>query len=103
MNTFFLGYYRVNYDTNNWKLITNFLHNKETFEKIAPSNRAQIIDDALNLARGGYLTYQIALDVTKYLQHERDYVPWKSAINAINFIDSMMIKRGDYYKFKVLI
>ena len=31
------------------------------------SFRAQIIDDALNLAKSGLLDYQTALSVTKYL------------------------------------
>jgi aminopeptidase N len=82
-------------------LITTHLKNPNTFTQIAPSNRAQLIDDALNLARGGYLNYGTALDVTKYLSHETDYVPWKAAINAMNFIDSMLLRSGQYYKFKV--
>jgi aminopeptidase N len=95
------GYYRVNYDAQNWKLITVHLKNPKTYQQIAPANRAQLIDDALNLARGSYLNYDIALDVTKYLSHETEYVPWKAAINAINFIDAMLLRSGDYYKFKV--
>jgi aminopeptidase N len=95
------GYYRVNYDAQNWKLIIVHLKNPKTYQQIAPANRAQLIDDALNLARGGYLSYDIALDVTRYLSHEREYVPWKAAINAINFIDAMLLRSGDYYKFKV--
>ena len=81
-------------------LITNYLKNPETFRKIAPSNRAQLIDDSLNLARAGYLDYTIALNVTKYLKHETDYVPWKAAIAGLNFIDAMLIKTVDYDKFR---
>ncbi|KAG4068421.1 hypothetical protein HA402_007941 [Bradysia odoriphaga] len=94
------GYYRVNYDLKNWNLIIGYLRNKRHFSKIAPTNRAQLIDDALNLARASYLSYQTALDVTQYLVHEHDYVPWKAAINSMNFIDSMMIKGGDYHLLK---
>lgn len=97
----FIGYFRVNYDKHNWKLLTTYLQNPKTFSKIAPANRAQLVDDALNLARGGSLDYGIAMNITKYLAHENDYVPWKAAIYSLNFIDSMMIKGGEYYKFKV--
>lgn len=94
------GYYRVNYDLKNWMMIISHLRNPEFFRDIVPANRAQLIDDSLNLARAGYLDYNTALHVTRYLEHETDYVPWKAAINALNFIDSMMVKAGDYYRFK---
>lgn len=96
------GYYRVNYDVNNWLLIISYLRDMKTFKRISPTNRAQLIDDALNLARGEYLDYNIALDITTYLAHEDDYIPWKSAITAFNFIDSMLIKEGDYNFMKVI-
>lgn len=49
---------------------------------------------------GGRLNYTIALDITKYLAHEEDYVPWKAALNALNFLDAMLIKGGEYDKLK---
>lgn len=94
------GYYRVNYDAKNWNLITNHLMDEGKFKEIIPSNRAQLIDDALNLARAGLLNYQVALNVTMYLKHEPEYVPWKAAIVALNFIDSMLVKTGNYNMFK---
>jgi len=101
MNIQQTGYYRVNYDETNWNLIITYLNNERQYHKISPANRAQIIDDSLNLARGGYLNYNTAMDITKYLKHETDYVPWKAAISALNFIDSMLISSSEYHKFKV--
>lgn len=95
------GYYRVNYDSENWKLIIQQLMDPTKFYKIAQSNRAQLIDDAMNLARAELLDYTIALDVTKYLSHETDYVPWKAAINNLLYLDSMLILTPDYDKMKV--
>ena len=95
------GYYRVNYDKKNWQLIINQLMDPRQFHKIAQSNRAQLIDDAMNLARAEILDYTIALDVTKYLNHETDYVPWKAAVNNLQYIDSMLIRTPDYDKMKV--
>ena len=46
-----VGYYRVNYDEQNWNLITNQLISDHT--GIGTMNRAQIMDDSLNLARAG--------------------------------------------------
>lgn len=95
------GYYRVNYDVTNWQLLANYLQSPQTFSKIAPTNRAQIVDDALTLARAGKLDYRIALNLTRYLVNEFEYVPWRSALGALNFIDSMMASGPDYYLFKV--
>lgn len=96
------GYYRVNYDATNWKLITHHLNDPQRYHEIAQSNRAQLIDDAMNLARADLLDYTIALDVTKYLSHERDHVPWKTAINNLMYIDSMLLRTSDYGKMKVM-
>ncbi|TRY88000.1 hypothetical protein DNTS_007026 [Danionella cerebrum] len=43
------GYYRVNYDTENWERLLNQL--SENHQVIPVINRAQIVDDAFNLAR----------------------------------------------------
>lgn len=36
----------------NWNLLDKYLQDKHLFTKIEPTNRAQIIDDSLSLARG---------------------------------------------------
>ncbi|ROT67358.1 putative aminopeptidase N-like [Penaeus vannamei] len=43
------GYFRVNYDAGNWELLTKQL--ADAHEVIHVTNRAQVMDDALNLAR----------------------------------------------------
>lgn len=95
------GYYRVNYELKNWVAITSHLTNIQHFKKIGSTNRAQLIDDSMNLARGGYLPYEIALNLSTYLQLEDDYVPWKAAISTFDFIDGMFIRQGDYHLLKV--
>ena len=94
-------YYRVNYDLKNWKLITNYLNDPLKYSDISPANRAQLINDAMNLARADILDYTVALDVTKYLRHETEYVPWKTAISDLFYIDSMLIHSSDYHLMKV--
>ncbi|XP_075149907.1 suppressor of ER stress-induced death [Haematobia irritans] len=94
------GYYRVNYEIQNWQAIMDHLMDVEKFEQISPANRAQLIDDALNLARGGHLSYDLALNLTRYLVHEEDTTAWKAAINAFNFLDAMFGSMGEYDMFK---
>ncbi|CAK9796737.1 Aminopeptidase N [Anthophora quadrimaculata] len=78
------GYYRVNYDDGSWSRLINAL--KSNHDLIHVTNRAQIIDDLLNLARAGHVHYYIALNGTTYLQKERNYLPWKAFFNGMNFI-----------------
>ena len=53
-------------------------------------NRAQILDDSLNLARGDVLDYPTALKTTEYLTMETDFIPWSSAISAFVYLEDMM-------------
>ncbi|XP_039289965.1 aminopeptidase N isoform X2 [Nilaparvata lugens] len=94
------GFYRVNYDTQNWQSLINQLVDSEGFKRIGTINRAQLVDDALNLARANVINYTLALDVTRYLKQELDYFPWKSAFNAFDYLENMLSKSAGYDKFK---
>jgi aminopeptidase N len=96
------GYYRVNYDRANWQMIIKQL-NKKNFKDISTINRAQLIDDALNLARASKLNYTIAFDVTSYLAHEIEYLPWKAAFSAMDYLNDMLVRTHGYDKFRVCI
>lgn len=79
------GYYRVNYDTKSWlRLIKALVEPGSNI--IHYTNRAQIIDDAFNLARDGHLSYNVTIPLTAYLVKEQNYLPWKAFFNALNFI-----------------
>lgn len=80
------GYYRVNYDTESWNRLIAALQ-RENFDGIHELNRAQIIDDLLNLARADYVNYDTALSATKYLSKEENHLPWKAFFNAVAFLN----------------
>ena len=82
------GYYRVNYDEDNWKGLAEVL--KDDHTQIHELNRAQIIDDAIHLARANQLPYSTALSMTEYLDQEKAYIPWQSALRSFSFIDLML-------------
>lgn len=84
-----IGYYRVNYDENNWKMLIDYLRSKN-FKKIHAINRAALLDDAFNLARAGYVNYSIPFDIAMYLIHETEYEPWVAAINNFNFLNHIL-------------
>uniref|UniRef100_A0A665WG25 Aminopeptidase n=1 Tax=Echeneis naucrates TaxID=173247 RepID=A0A665WG25_ECHNA len=59
-------------------------------------NRAQLVDDAFNLARAKIIPTVLALSTTKYLINDRDYMPWKSALNNLDFF-YLMFDRTEVY------
>lgn len=68
------GYYRINYDLDNWKRITQvFLTD---LQLIPPASRARILDDALILAKIGELPYRIPLEMCEFLRQEDAYMPF---------------------------
>ncbi|XP_047452850.1 aminopeptidase N-like [Mugil cephalus] len=89
-----VGYYRVNYDTKNWDKLLSTL---QTNHKMIPVlNRVQLVDDAFNLARAKIIPTTLALKTTKYLKNEREYMPWKSALNNLDFF-YLMFDRTEVY------
>uniref|UniRef100_A0AAY4EEL8 Aminopeptidase n=1 Tax=Denticeps clupeoides TaxID=299321 RepID=A0AAY4EEL8_9TELE len=88
------GYFRVNYDSENWDRLLNQLN---TDHKVLPViNRAQLIDDAFNLARANIIPISLALNTTRYLHQETGYIPWKSALNNFDYL-YLMFGKSDIY------
>ena len=96
------GLYRVNYDHENWELLSSHL-NSDKFEEIPAINRALLLDDALNLARSGKLPYRVALNVTNYLYRETHHLPWKSALRNLEYILHMLHLTDALPSYKVTI
>lgn len=94
-----IGYYRVNYDEKNWQLITNQLLNNPS--SIHTVNRAQLLDDAYNLARANLLDYKLAFNLTVYLKEDNEYLPWESFLGAFAYIGQMLAKSPVQGTFKV--
>ncbi|XP_059611773.1 aminopeptidase N-like [Phlebotomus argentipes] len=72
------GYYRVNYDNHNWKLLANDLYKGAPYT-IGLLNRAQLIDDSFNLAYSDIIQFSVALDIIKYMKYENEYSVWITA------------------------
>lgn len=90
------GYYRVNYDNQNWNAIIDEL-NDGNFASIHKLNRAQLLDDSFNLARHGYLDFSLALNLIKYLHRETDLIPLTAGFKAIEFL-ATFLDQQDFFK-----
>uniref|UniRef100_A0A667X2H2 Aminopeptidase n=1 Tax=Myripristis murdjan TaxID=586833 RepID=A0A667X2H2_9TELE len=68
----------------------------KTGNDIPVINRAQIIDDAFNLARAKAVSTILALKTTKYLFREVEYMPWQTASRNLDYF-FLMFDRSEVY------
>ncbi|XP_049950895.1 glutamyl aminopeptidase-like isoform X1 [Schistocerca serialis cubense] len=74
LNRHEVGYYRVNYEYEDWNALISLL--KTNTQSLDTADRAHLLDDAFSLAAAGQLRYETALELTRYLSNETEYVPW---------------------------
>uniref|UniRef100_A0A3Q3EQT3 Aminopeptidase n=1 Tax=Labrus bergylta TaxID=56723 RepID=A0A3Q3EQT3_9LABR len=60
------------------------------------SSPTQIIDDAFNLARAKMVDTTLALRTTKFLDKEREYMPWETTRRNLNYF-ILMFDRSEVY------
>lgn len=96
------GLYKVKYDWHNYKLIVKTL-NSDSFTKIDPINRAQLIDDAMDLAWTGQQNYGIAFSMINYLRQEHEYIPWKAALDNLRVISRLLVRSPLFGVYKAYI
>ncbi len=83
-----LGYYRVNYDTQNWKNIIKQL--KTDKNKISLGMRAQLINDIFSLSQATLVRSDLPLEMIDYLSNELEFLPWSVFLNRIRFYLDML-------------
>ncbi|XP_053330196.1 aminopeptidase Q [Spea bombifrons] len=88
------GYYRINYDEEHWNRLAKQL---EKDHKVFPLvNRVQLIDDAFMLAKAGYIQYETALDLTKYLKKEDEVIVWNTVLKHFMSIHNPFINYDSF-------
>ncbi|XP_059192055.1 alanyl (membrane) aminopeptidase-like b [Centropristis striata] len=88
------GYYRVNYNPENWERLLTQLETKP--DRIPLMNRGQLVDDAFNLARGKLVEVTLALKSTRFLRNETEFIPWESAVRNLEYF-VLMFDRSEVY------
>ncbi|KAL5244502.1 hypothetical protein ACI65C_011912 [Semiaphis heraclei] len=91
-----IGFFRVNYEEENWNALISQLH--IDCKEIHVLNRAQLIDDAFNLARTNRVDYAMVLWMSEYLKNEDDPIPWYSVKNGFTFLMNRMRRCPNGYK-----
>ncbi len=83
------GFYRVNYDSDNWNLLIAQL-NSDAYGIIDDISRAQLIDDSFSLGRAEIIDQTIFLNIVKYLKREESGIPFEAAVEGFNYIENML-------------
>ncbi|XP_017124110.1 aminopeptidase N [Drosophila elegans] len=92
------GYYRVNYDTENWRLIIGGMTTRP--HKIDPRNRAQLINDLYRFTTSGRVPHATLLELLTYLPQEDQYSPWSAANTVITLFNRYLSGDADYANFQ---
>lgn len=92
------GYYRINYDEENWKLIIDGLINSPY--KIHPRNRAQLMHDAYRFSASNRLPHSILMEMLTYLPKEDEYAPWSTANGIITVYNRYLSGDSNYNDFQ---
>ncbi|XP_070559003.1 aminopeptidase N-like isoform X2 [Ptychodera flava] len=92
------GYFRVNYDTDNWVKLAEQL---KTDHKVFPTQtRASILDDCLIISQPGYVDHVYGLRLTEYLYYEEEYAPWQLVLRALPFTHGMLLRTSEFGMFE---
>ncbi|XP_011304152.1 membrane alanyl aminopeptidase [Fopius arisanus] len=97
MNIQQTGFYRVDYDWQNWERIVAYL-NSENYHKIHVLNRAQLLHDVAYFADKDERYYELLLDMAAYLRRETNFLPW-AAISAVMDRFAMPLMNTSTYEF----
>lgn len=95
-----LGYYRVNYDDENWKLLSNYLKTANR-TRIHVLNRIQLMMDAVKLNQAGFLNPRVILDLIDGLRYETDFVVHHYGFIIITWFNDVLINTKYYAIFQV--
>jgi len=75
-NLEFSGYYRVNYEVNNWKNIIKILQTNKS--ELTAGTRAQLINDIFSLSQTAIISPDLPLELIGYLKNEFRHAEFKS-------------------------
>jgi aminopeptidase N len=96
------GFYRVNYDQENWNLLIDQL--KTDHKLIDSVSRGQLLDDAFTLGRAEVIDQTTFLSIAQYLENEENPLPFVTALNGLGFINNFIsndFEAAELFKVKL--
>jgi hypothetical protein len=87
-NLEFSGYYRVNYEVNNWKNIIKILQTNKS--ELTAGTRAQLINDIFSLSQTAIISPDLPLELIGYLKNEFEFLPVAAFLTRIKYFLDML-------------
>ncbi|XP_037027645.1 aminopeptidase N [Bradysia coprophila] len=98
-----IGPFPVNYDADNWNLLSNYLQTEEGRKHIPTYTRAKLLHDAWNLAYAGDLSFATAFNMTLFMKYERDHIVWNPVFTLIDHIGAHIDMSSVHKKFQTYV
>lgn len=95
-----IGYYRVNYNDEHWDTLIEILHTDH--RNISEQNRAKLIDDSINVAKAGLISFSKVFNLLSYMRSETSFVPWATANSALPYIIRVFRGSSEFDRVEVL-
>ncbi|XP_063990890.1 aminopeptidase N-like isoform X2 [Diachasmimorpha longicaudata] len=92
------GYYRINYDPDNWQLIARALGENPT--EFPSPVKASLVDDVLSLAFVGSTSYDTAFSLINYLRNESQPEPWTALMRHAIKLNLVLYDTPIYPKYQ---
>ncbi|XP_028401179.1 glutamyl aminopeptidase-like [Dendronephthya gigantea] len=86
------GFYRVNYPEKNWELLAEQLQRNSSV--LSPGDKAGLLRDAFALANAGLLRFKYALNLTRYLKKETNFISWDAGYSSLSSLKDTLPKSG---------
>lgn len=97
------GYYRINYNTENWKSLAKAMTN-ENAGYFHFKNRQQLVEDSFVFAADGVVNFDIPINLLSYLSAYAETNPfvWITIASGLQTLHNNLYGVGSYYKFEVI-
>ncbi|XP_077994129.1 aminopeptidase N-like [Glandiceps talaboti] len=89
------GFYRVNYDMENWEKLAEQLKTNHTV--IPVRNRGALLSDAMFLNKAQQLNGVVVLKLMEYLKNETEFYPWYCVSTTATYLWDMLAHTSTYW------
>ncbi|XP_070557699.1 aminopeptidase N-like isoform X2 [Ptychodera flava] len=93
-----VGFYRVNYDDENWNRLAEQL--KTDHDVIPAQTRTALMDDCFKISQAFYTDTVNCLRLSEYLDLETEYPTWELMIDNLPFLYRALMRTAEFGQFE---
>nr|XP_006822495.1 PREDICTED: aminopeptidase N-like [Saccoglossus kowalevskii] len=91
-----LGFYRVNYDDENWKRLAEALKDDVDFKVFPAQTRTALLDDCFKISQAFYTDNVNCHRLSEYMYRETEYPTWALMVENLNFIHRSFMRSTEF-------